>query len=365
MKQLGFIVFSFFMLSNPSWCQEADDIYDLKIGGAVRMNYLYKSWDERQNKTGGEIAYDMVRFDVDANYNNVITSAQIRFYRSDFGGILIHHAYMGYKFENSEIHLGIDQVPFGIQTYASNNWFFNINYYVGLEDDYDLGVQYIYQKNGLGLRLAFFKNSEMPASNFSRYSYDISGTHHEVNQLNLKTTYDLFKGIEVGGSVQLGQLEEVATGDLGNHMAFAVHVHATLGKLDFKLQTSYFNINPEGAEKDIVYMSAYGAEYSVTTEAVVFTAGVKYSIPVDKGPLKTLDIYDDFGFISKQVAGQTNSLMNVLGVGVNMGKMYTYVDWALGKNHAWLGPVWTEAFGVGDPGASWHARFNINFGYYF
>lgn len=364
MKNLLFIL-SLILLSSFSIYGQEEEPYDLDIGGAVRMNYLYKSWDEQQNNTGGEIAYDMVRFDVDANYNNVITSAQIRFYRSDFGGILIHHAYMGYKFENSEIHIGIDQVPFGIQTYASNNWFFNINYYVGLEDDYDLGVQYIYKKNGLGFNLAFFKNSEMPANNFSRYSYDISGTQNEVNQVNLKTTYDLFKNIEIGGSVQIGQLEEVATGDLGSHVAFAVHAHAKLGKLDFKLQSSYFNISPEGPEKDLVYMSAYGAEYSVTTEAVVFTTGIKYSIPVNKGPLKTLDVYNDFGFLSKQVSGQSNSLMNVLGVGVDMGKMYTYVDWALGQNHAWLGPVWTEAFGVGDSDASWHARFNINFGYYF
>lgn len=365
MKKLFWTIPIIFLIWETSYGQDAEDQYDLSIGGAVRMNYLYKSWDERQNKTGGEIAYDMVRFDVDANYNNVITSAQVRFYRPDFGGILIHHAYMGYKFENSEIHLGIDQVPFGIQTYASNNWFFNINYYVGLEDDYDLGVQYIYEKNGLGLRMAFFKNSEMPADNFSRYSYDISGTHQEVNQLNLKTTYELMKGIEVGGSVQLGQLEEVATGDLGSQIAFAVHAHATLGKLDFKLQGTYFNINPEGPEKDVVYMSAYGAEYSVTTAAAVLTTGIKYSISVDKGPLKSLDVYNDFGMISKQVSGHSNSLMNVLGVGVNMGKMYSYVDWALGKNHAWLGPLWTEAFGEGDPEASWHARFNINFGYYF
>ncbi|UXX80239.1 hypothetical protein N7E81_03885 [Reichenbachiella carrageenanivorans] len=364
MKQLFFLFLALFAGVQSSRSQETEDQYDLAIGGAVRMNYLYKSWDESQNKTGGEIAYDMIRFDIDANYNNVITSAQIRFYRPDFGGILIHHAYMGYKFEHSEIHIGIDQVPFGIQTYASNNWFFNINYYVGLEDDYDLGVQYIYKKNKLGLKAAFFKNSEMPADNFSRYSYDITGTHSEVNQLNLKATYD-FKKLEIGLSTQIGQLEETATGDLGKQSAYAVHAHGQMGPFDYKLQGTYFKIDPKGSEKEIVYMSAYGAEYAVTTEALVLTAGLLYSWPIDAGPLKSLDFYNDFGIIGKQISGQTNSLINVLGVGVNMGKMYTYVDWALGKNHSWLGPLWTDAFGAGDPEASWHARFNINFGYYF
>jgi len=93
------------------------------------MNYLYKSWDESNKKKGGELAYDMMRFDVNANYKNVIVSGQIRFYSPAFGGILIHHAYMGYRFgEHSEIHLGIDQVLFGVQAYTSNNWFFNINF---------------------------------------------------------------------------------------------------------------------------------------------------------------------------------------------------------------------------------------------
>ncbi|MGL1885302.1 MAG: hypothetical protein OCD76_02210 [Reichenbachiella sp.] len=345
--------------------QEVKESYDLKIGGAIRANYLVKSWDEQQKKKGGEMAFDMMRFDVDANYNNVIVSGQIRFYSQSFGGVLIHHAYMGYKFgENAQIQIGIHQVPFGIQTYASNNWFFNINYYVGLEDDYDMGLKYIYEKDKLELHLAFYKNSEFPAGDFSRYSYDITGTQNEINQFNGKVSYDIGKAV-LGASAQLGQLEEVATGDIGHHSAYAIHAHSKLGKLNLKLQASYYNISPRGEEKDVVSMSAYGAEYSVSTHALVYTLGVMYSVPLNRGPLKSLDFYNDFGLIDKQVSGHTNSMMNVTGTGVNMGKLYTYVDWAWGYNHAWLGPEWTDAFAAGDVEAKWHARFNINFGYYF
>ena len=41
-----------------------------------------------------------------------------------------------------------------------------------------------------------------------------------------------------------------------------------------------------------------------------------------------------------------------------------YIDYAMGKNHGWLGPDW-DGFGVGDASNSWHARFNVNVGYYF
>ncbi len=41
-----------------------------------------------------------------------------------------------------------------------------------------------------------------------------------------------------------------------------------------------------------------------------------------------------------------------------------YVDYAMGKNHGWLGPDW-NGFGTGGESNSWHARFNVNVGYYF
>ncbi|UXP33603.1 hypothetical protein N6H18_06500 [Reichenbachiella agarivorans] len=344
---------------------QGESVKDLAIGGAIRANYFVKSWDDPNKKKGGELAYDMIRFDVNANYKNVIASGQIRFYSSAYGGILIHHAYMGYKFDDySEIHLGISQVPFGIQTYASNNWFFNINYYVGLEDDYDMGLKYVYQKEKVGFAAAFYKNSEFPADNFSRYSYDVTGTQNEVNQGNLKFTYTV-ANVELGASLQVGQLEETATGDLGSQSAYALHAHGTFGHFDMKLQASYYHMSPRGPDKDVVYMSAYGAEYQVATEAYSYTLGLMYSIPIDKGPIQTLDVYNDFGYIMKATDGFADSKMNVLGVGVNMGKMYTYVDWAMGKNHAWLGPEWTGAFAAGQADADWNTRFNINFGYYF
>lgn len=49
---------------------------------------------------------------------------------------------------------------------------------------------------------------------------------------------------------------------------------------------------------------------------------------------------------------------------LTMGPVCTYIDYALGKHQAWLGPDW-DAFGPGIGSNSWHARFNVNVGYYF
>ena len=46
-----------------------------------------------------------------------------------------------------------------------------------------------------------------------------------------------------------------------------------------------------------------------------------------------------------------------------MGKVFAYIDYAVGRNHAWLGDVWAKP----SPGTedNWNVRFNINMGILF
>jgi hypothetical protein len=44
--------------------------------------------------------------------------------------------------------------------------------------------------------------------------------------------------------------------------------------------------------------------------------------------------------------------MNVTGVLVSAGSVYTYFDIAAGKD-PWLGPNWTNGLGAGSPDAKW------------
>jgi hypothetical protein len=38
--------------------------------------------------------------------------------------------------------LGVSQVPFVIPGFASHYWWFQIPYYLGLEDDYEMGLSF-------------------------------------------------------------------------------------------------------------------------------------------------------------------------------------------------------------------------------
>ena len=81
--------------------------------------------------------------------------------------------------------------------------------------------------------------------------------------------------------------------------------------------------------------------------------------------LQSIRFYNDFSMFDKHKKEFKDSYQNVTGCMLTMGPVYTYVDYALGKNHAWLGSDWNDAFAASSSSDKWNARFNINMGYYF
>lgn len=300
---------------------------------------------------------------------------------------MLKQGWVGYDFDAyKNLQIGLTQVPFGLTTYNSNNWFFSINYYVGLEDDHDMGIKYSYTKNNWEMNLAFFKNAEelrfggSTDTDMSRYSYDVGSItinnekiyrDKEINQLNGKLAYNLKKGEtthQFGISAQYGGLYNIDTNKSGDHYAFAGHYRLSSNKWGVKAQALYYKYNPEhpdGQDNTQIAMVAYGASYLVAAEAFNYTLGVNYTLPVEWNPISSLMFYNDFSKMDKVEASFEDTYMNVTGILVTAGQIYTYIDYAMGKNQPWLGSEWTNALGTGTPDAEWEARFNINIGYYF
>ncbi len=359
------------------------------IGGALRFNYNYSSWKEAQKKRGGDLGFDVFRLNAKAKYKGLKLNAEYRFYSEDFGGAMLKQGWIAYDFnENDELQFGLIQVPFGITKYNSNSWFFSLNYYVGLEDDHDMGLKYTHQSEKWDYSLAFFKNAEelrfgnsSDVSN-SRYSYDVGSIdldgdgnlnirNKEVNQLNGKLSYKIENENakhRLGVSAQYGGLFNLDTEEMGNRYAFAAHYELQAGKLGVKAQVANYKYNPEnleGERDDVVAMTAYGAPYLVAAEASIYTLGLSYSIPLKWGPVSSVVIYNDFGYMDKTESNFESSIMNVTGAMFTAGNIYTYFDLAAGKNQPWLGSEWTNALASGTPDSDWEMRFNINVGYYF
>lgn len=369
-----FMMLFAFLSSELFYAQEDPE---LKIGGALRFNYNLSSWKEGQKDRGGDFGYDMFRVNVNGSYQGIYVDAEYRLYSRSFGGGFLKQGWLGYRFnEKEEIQVGLTQVPFGIQQYNSHNWFFNLTYYFGLEDDHDMGVKYVHIDDKFEYNLAFFKNAEElrfgGTSEVSpdRYSYDVVGRNKEVNQFNGKLIYKFGDSIKnrLGTSVQYGGLYNLDTEKTGTHYGLALHYEMFYKNWNLKLQAMHIDHDPEnlpGESREIIKMGAYGFPYEVASDFNIYTIAVSKSIPVELGPISNIQFYNDFGYQDKKVDSFEDSFMNVTGMLITAGQVYTYVDYAAGYNQSWLGGNFVDDFSTGNPDAKWEARFNINIGYYF
>ena len=360
----------------------------LRVGGALRVNYVYKDWDDNWGGVG-ELAFDTARINLDWTDEVLIGSFEYRYYRDKHSGghdyHMLHHGWVGLRIgDKQELHAGVQKVPFGILPYASHNWFFQLGYYVGLEDDYDLGIKYLKAAGDWDIQLAWYARSERSWSGESddsaRYSYDLvrEGTNgnRENDQFNVRIARTLTHSkdikAELGMSLQYGSVANRNTGKSGDQSALAVHLNANWGRWNLMLQgVRYSNdvkndplldASPDGS---FVVMGAYDAAYNVASDGELYSVGIAYSLPVTLGPVSNLTFYNDYSLLRKDQASFSDTRQNVLGMAIAAGKFYTYVDIATGKNHPWLGGDWVNGLAAGVAGDGWHTRFNINVGYYF
>lgn len=355
---------------------EKSDWPQFKLGGVLRFNYNYSDWKEGSRKRGGDFGYDLFKLDLKGNYKGFLLAVDYRFYAKAFGGAMLKSGWIGYQFDPSrQLQVGLTGVPFGIQPYGAHNYFFQISYYVGLEDDSDMGIKYLYKGDRWEYALAFFKNSDEELfgsdteTTADRYAYDVAGRNKEVNQFNGQLFYKWGKEIrqKIGGSAEWGLLYNLDTRENGTHFAFALHHELYWRGLSLKTQVATYAMYPKdapGQNRDTVSMAAYGDVYSVAAKANIYSIGVGYTIPIGKGILKSIQFYNDFGWLQKWKKDFRDSFQNVTGCLIVTGPVLTYIDYALGKHQAWLGPDW-NGFGAGKGSNSWHARLNVNIGYYF
>ena len=345
-----------------------------KLGGALRFNYNFCDWKPGHRDRGGDFGFDVLYFKLSGSYRNIILSADYRFYSKDFGGPMLKYGWIGYQFnDKSQMQLGLTGVPFGIQPIASHNFFLQIAYYIGLEDDSDMGIKYLYQGDTWDFTFAFFKNADEllfgsdNETSDDRYGYDVAGRNKEINQINGQAFYKFGESTRqrLGGSAEFGQLYNLDTRKNGTHYAFALHYELTTKRVSLKAQLTTYAMNPkngEGDDDELISMTAYGAPYLVAAKANVYMLGAGYTIPVNRKFLKKIQVYNDFGWLDKQNNDYKDSFQNVTGCMLDGGPVCIYVDYALGKNHGWLGPNF-NGFGAGGESDSWHARLNV--GYYF
>lgn len=354
-----------------------------KLGGAVRLNYSHRAWDPRY-EDAGQIDFDTARIDLAYNRGSWLGSAQYRYYhyRNASETHFLHHAWVGYRFDDAtQIHLGVNPIPFGILPFASNNYFFSLGYYVGLEDSYNLGAKVLHRSGPFDLQLGFYPRDgghwRGASESSARYTFNIvpegAIRNRERDTAVARAAYTFTHRAgwtsALGLSVLGGRVPNETTGRTGRRGAGALHYKGEYGQWGLMLQAARYSIRPEnppGADRRIVIMGAYDFPYQVAARGDLYVANLSYRLARKVGPLTDVTLYSNYSQLHKRVAGFRDSYQQVFGVSFNASdKVLVYVDYLLGRQHPYIGPNFTTGFAAGGADGGWHRRVNVNVGYYF
>jgi len=345
----------------------------LSLGGAIRLNYSWKTYDEDLKKRGGDFGFELFRLEADGECGNIYFSIQYRWYE-DFNAI--HHGYFGYHLTpDLDLEIGIHQVPFGILPYASHSFWFGATYYLGFEDDYDAGIKMIWRKKNWTFHAAFYKNPEyIDNSRLGRYSFDMV-THEEqqngeTNQGNLRIAYDL-KPVDgmvlnVGASGEYGGIWNNTTKKTGSRYAAALHADWRYKGWNLQLQGVHYHynpVNPSDISERTIQFGAFMDPFMVAVDANVFTFNIAKKVNLGWAIIDHVTFYNDFSTVLALGDGTQNSIQNVTGCLVVKKGLFLYIDWITGQNMWFAGG---DGIGMGNEGwDEWKGRLNVNFGYFF
>ncbi|MBT1445399.1 hypothetical protein KJI95_12795 [Shewanella sp. JM162201] len=361
-------------LSLPTFHASAETSEDgIKVGGAVRVNYAYRDYDEKSKDKGGDFNFDMAAIKFDGKMGDWGLAAEYRFTSStDY----IKYGYGYYQANDDwQLQFGVNKVPFGNREFISNSWWFGLPYYLGFEDNHDIGIKAVYEKNGWHTDIAFYKNPEYAAGENKRYAADlytgtINGTEYhneETNQINLRQTYTLeHEGGQTtfGGSVEVGQIYNSSTGNNGDRYAAALHLDSSYKGWNLQLQAMQYEYDAADAiDPNKIGISVVSWQYEIASKGQVYNLNLAKTFPTSFGSVKC---YNDFGVMTPDVDDDSydNSYQNVTGCAIAAGATYTMVDFVMGKNMT-FSTLNNDHVGLPEIGDDWDKRVNINFGYYF
>ena len=345
----------------------------IRIGGALRLNYSWKNYDQQNMDRLGDFGFELFRLNADIDYKDIFMSVEYRWY-GNFNAI--HHGYFGYHLtDHSSIQIGIHQVPFGILPYASHSFWFNATYYLGFEDDYDAGIKFIYDSKLWNIQGAFYKNPEyIDSERYGRYSFDLVTddiqANQEINQFNLRSVYkwklnkDLI--LKLGASIEAGQIYNKTTEGKGDRYAFALHNNMFYKNWNLHFQWidyEYNPKNPKGLSDDTIQFGAFMYPFMVSSKANVYTFNLANEINIDGKYLDKIKLYVNMSMVRPKQGYGSDSKQIVLGTTLIKRGLYAYFNYIFGQNMWFSGG---PGIGLEHPeDQDWNSRLNINFGYYF
>lgn len=301
------------------------------------MNMDYRDWVSTDKtriefeslKFTGNAALDSgdaINFDV-RHYDNVIIN------------VVRYAEYQWNIDQQSHLKLGITRVPFGIQNFLSDSFWFSINYYLGLEDDYDLGGVYSQHIGAHQFKLGYFLTDEIANSgSFKRFSFDVASVgefrYKEDGQINFHYQYaPVVSGKQagtVGVSLQWGEIHNNANGDSDTHYAWSLFYRHPYGNWQTTAQISQYRYDVAGQQN--IQFSAFDSPYPVIKKANSYVLNQSYRVTEPPALIDSILAYTEIGVVHSEEQGARNSVQWVTGANFTSGNFVFYLDYIYGKN---------------------------------
>lgn len=386
---------------NPPTTVQADD-GKFKFGGAIRARYDAR-FDARAldgtPKTSEHFSFDTLSLKASYDSSTVFGAAQYRFYGGSFvygprngyrgfpGEVSFPlYAYLGYKFTpNDSVTVGMNQVPFGLQSNFSDSFFESLGFTMGLEEVYDLGVKYAHVEPDLNYQFGFYPGANPNAIGTSvdsaRYStnivradpgLDYSSQNNERNIFVGRAEYFTFKNdfssLAFGASLWHSDVYNFDTLKTGTKQLEAVHLLSTYGPWGFKAIYTRQDINPKNPiRNDIITIGGYDSSYNMATHGNFVSAEITYKIADPIGPFTAVP-YFNYSAYFKDEQRFKNSERFILGSAWTFTpnpSLVIYTEAIIGRNDPYVGSgQFSQGLAMGGDNR-WKSRFYMNIGYYF
>jgi len=360
---------------------------NLDIGGAVRARFDYDPDRDIQ-----KLSFDTFRIDVNYKSDTWIGSAQYRFYGESYpydytdsiGDVAFPSwAWVGYKFDEAQqVHVGINQVPFGLQPYFGTTFFEGLGNVVGLEDVHNLGVKYINDSPEWNLQAAYYATDGGQWEGTSRggksYSTNVADAddyvadgsdNSEKNMVVLRLARKLTLGdwtSEAGGSFLTSTLENQDTGNDGRRTAFAAHYMGKNGPWGVQLQAARQQMTPENAGTNkVVTFGGYDGTFNVAAKGNLYVGELSYDLPGTYWLVSGVRMYGNYSLFDKSESSFKDSQRFIAGTSFSFKDLWIAVEWLHGKNDPYIGgSSYTQSLGTGGSN-QWENQLYTNIGYYF
>lgn len=364
----------------------------ITIGGAVRFQYTWSGYDEDNRDRGGDLDFNIFRLDFDGRMDNFILSAQYRWY--DYMDV-VHHAWVGYELnEQQMLKLGIQEVAFGNFPNSANSFFYSTAFFVGIQADFDTGLNWTYDDGEYRVDLGYYFNDELGGvdgwveDRKDRYSFDVLGIRlegegifdepeaelGEANTVNLRvakkfTAMDAIV-IEPGISFQQGDLSQKGDWDeieglgqtktsVGQQSSWAVHFNIDWQQLNVQSQYASYEYEIDNMAVEQFVVGSYNFYGSIPASADAWLLNLSWTESVNWGPIKKVRFFNDYSRLTNKSGKLDDTWMNSTGAIISAGPIYTYVEYFMAKNQPFIGGNL-----VGNASDS-EQRLNLNVGYYF